>query len=231
MAARPALILFARRPLPGQVKTRLVPRLGAEGAAALYRAFLEDAGRVYLRPVLWTSVLCADPDPAGSLFDPWFPEPWERTAQAPGDLGLRLCAAFEEAFHAGAPYAVAVGSDHPTLPLESLVDAFSLLASGVGSVLLPAQDGGYCAIGLAAGAPLPKIFGGVPWSTDAVLAETVARLERAGVRHRLLSPAYDVDRPEDLDRLRRDLDERDPDAGDFPRATAAAMKALAQAPS
>lgn len=229
MAARPALLLFARAPRPGEVKTRLWPRLGPDRAAALYRAFLEDAGRVYARPSRWTSVLCADPDPASPLFDPCFPEPWVRTAQGPGDLGRRLVAAFAGAFRSGAPSAVAVGSDHPALPLARIEEMFALLAGGAGATLVPAEDGGYCAIGLAAGAPLEAIFPGVPWSTPAVLAETIARLEAAGVRPRLLEAAYDVDRPEDLDRLRRDLDERDSGAADFPAATAAAMRALAGA--
>jgi hypothetical protein len=96
-------------------------------------------------------------------------------------------------------------------------------------VVIPATDGGYCAIGLKAGAPLDEIFRDVPWSTGAVLARTLGRLEAAGVRHRVLSPAYDVDRPEDLDVLLRDLDSRDPLSDDYPRATAIAMKALAEA--
>ena len=70
------------------------------------------------------------------------------------------------------------------------------------------------------------MFRDIPWSTPAVLAETVERMERTGVRYRLLPPAYDVDRPEDLDRLRLDLAGRDPAAADFPEATARALRDL-----
>ncbi len=227
--ALPSLILFARAPVPGQVKTRLEPRLGPHGAAALYRAFLEDAGRVYLKPALWKSVLSADPDPGCPPFDSYFPAPWERTAQAAGDLGRRLAAAFDAEFRAGAPSAVAIGSDHPALAVARLEEVFGLLDSSHEAVLVPAADGGYCAIGLGSGAPVDEIFRDVPWSTDAVLARTLARLESAGLRHRVLASAYDVDRPEDLEILRRDLDSRDPLSDDYPRATAIAMKALAEA--
>ncbi len=226
MPARPRLLLFARAPRAGEVKTRLAPRLGAEGAAALYRAFLEDAGRVYLRPELWESVLCAEPDPSSPLFDGAFPAPWGRTAQAPGGLGDRLADAFRAAFAADAPAAVAVGSDHPALPVGVLGESFALLACGVDAVLVPAEDGGYCAIGLRAGVPVAEIFRDMPWSTGALFERTLGRLRSAGLRHRVLAAGYDVDRPEDLERLRRELAGRDPSAADYPAATAAALKAL-----
>jgi rSAM/selenodomain-associated transferase 1 len=208
------------------VKTRLEPRLGREGAAALSLAFLEDAGRLYRKPSVWTSVLCAEPEPGLPCFDERFPPPWRRERQSPGDLGEKLAAAFADEFRGGAPAAVAIGSDHPALSPDRLAEAFALLASGIEAVIVPAEDGGYCAIGLAAGAPLREIFLGVPWSTETVLATTLERLDRASVPRRVLAPAYDVDRPEDLDRLRRDLGARDPLAEDFPRATRDALDAL-----
>jgi len=201
----PSLILFARVPAPGRVKTRLLPQLTAQGAADLYRAFLEDAARVYLQGARWSPVLYAEPDAADPRLAALFPDPWRRQDQGQGDLGLRLTEAFEEEFRRGAPAAVAVGSDHPALPLRRLEELFDSLGDGRRAALIPAEDGGYCAIGLTADAPLSEIFRAIPWSTDAVLRETVRRLEEAGVAHRVLGAAYDVDRPEDLDRLRRDL--------------------------
>jgi uncharacterized protein len=221
----PSLILFARAPEPGRVKTRLAGRLTEAGAADLYHAFLADAARVYLSP-RWISVLCAEPDPPGARLEALFPRPWVREAQAPGGLGDRLSAAFASAFERGAPAAVAIGSDHPTLSRERLAEVFDLLTNGNDAAILPAEDGGYCAIGLTSSAPFEAVFRDIAWSTDAVLRETLARMERAGIRYGLLAPAYDVDRPEDLDRLRRDLAQRDPDTEDYPSATARMLSAL-----
>jgi rSAM/selenodomain-associated transferase 1 len=221
--ALPSLLLFARAPEPGRVKTRLLERLTAEGAAELYRAFLEDAGRAYLAPGRWESVLCAEPSPSDPRLVPLFPEPWRGETQQGGDLGDRLHRAFDREFSRGAPAALAVGSDHPALPRGRLVAAFAELAAGARAVLVPAEDGGYCAIGLAAGVAAGEVFRGVPWSTANVLATTLDRLEGLGLRPRLLPAAYDVDRPEDIDRLRLDLAGRDPGEEGFPVATARAL--------
>jgi hypothetical protein len=222
----PSLILFARTPEPGRVKTRLAGRLTEAGAADLYDAFLTDASRAYLDSRRWRSVLCAEDDPPGSRLKELFPLPWVLESQARGDLGDRLGAAFACEFRRGAPAAVAVGSDHPSLPRERLAEVFGELANGYAAAVVPAEDGGYCAIGLSSRAPVPTIFRDIAWSTDAVLRQTVARMEGAAIRYRLLDPAYDVDRPEDLDRLRRDLTQRDPAAEDFPAATARVLAAL-----
>lgn len=111
----PSLILFARVPEVGLVKTRLAPLLTAPGAAELYRAFLEDASRTYLRPDRWRSVIYAEPDPWHPEMRTLFSEAWRREAQCEGDLGQRLRLAFEREFSLGAPAALAVGSDHPGL--------------------------------------------------------------------------------------------------------------------
>lgn len=226
----PSLLLFARVPEPGRVKTRLAGRLTERGATDLYRAFLEDAARVYWQPSRWESVVCAEPDPLDSRLAALFPDGWRRQAQAPGDLGSRLAGAFEGEFRRGAPAAVAVGSDHPALPLRLLDAVCRELAGGSAAALVPAEDGGYCAIGLAERAPVSEVFRDIPWSTGGVLAETLRRLESAGLPYRVLEAAYDVDRPEDVDRLRRDLEGRDPNAEDYPAATARALAALAAGP-
>jgi rSAM/selenodomain-associated transferase 1 len=223
----PSLLLFARAPEPGRVKTRLSAALSARGAADLYRAFLEDASRAYGSRAAWTSILCADPGPEDPLLASVFPAPWLRRAQGDGDLGERLRRAFEDELGAGAPSVVAVGGDHPALPARRLEEAFESLAAGDAAVV-PAEDGGDCAIGLSAGAPVAEVFREIPWSTSAVLSTTLQRMEKAGLRCRRLEPAYDVDRPEDLERLRRDLSGRDPGDADFPSATAGALAALAR---
>jgi len=224
--ALPSLILFARAPVLGTVKTRLAARLTEPGALALYRAFLDDASRAYGGSPVWTPVLAADPDPEDPTLASLFPPPWRREAQGPGDLGQRLHAAFAREFLRGAPAAVAVGSDHPALSRAFLVEMLARLSRDAPASAIPADDGGYCAIAFSAAAPFREALRDVPWSTDSVLRITRERLAAEGVRLSLLPPAYDVDRPEDVDRLRRDLARRDPEEPDFPRATARALAEL-----
>jgi uncharacterized protein len=208
------------------VKTRLEPALGSTGAALLYRAFLEDAARSYGPPAPWSGVLLADPDPAWPSLTALFAPPWRGRAQAPGNLGSRLVAAFRGEFRRGAPAAVAVGSDHPSLPRSRLEQMFQLLSSDAQAVLIPADDGGYCAIGLDARAPVEEVFRQVPWSSPDVLAVTLERLAAVALSFAVLPASYDVDRPEDLARLAADVAARDPSEPDYPSATAAALAAL-----
>jgi rSAM/selenodomain-associated transferase 1 len=225
-------MLFARAPVPGRVKTRLAAGLGEAAACALYRAFLEDAGRIYGRPGGWAPVLLADPDPGDPAIAAAFDARWRRRPQASGGLGERLAEAFAHERDLGAPAAAAVGSDHPALPLASLREVFASLArpgsEGSDAAVVPAEDGGYCAIGLAASTPL-EVFAEIPWSTARVLDATIERFERLGLSWRALAPAYDVDRPEDVRRLRRDLAARDPRDEDFPTATARVLRETAAA--
>ena len=225
----PSLLLFARAPEAGRAKTRLAPVLGAQGAARLYRAFLEDAARCYGPPAPWSSVLCADPGPEVAPLPEIFPPPWRGRPQAKGDLGARLRAAFEEEFRGGAEAALAVGSDHPALPRRRLLELLAGFAAGAQAVLIPAEDGGYCVVGLSREVPVREVFRDIPWSSEGVLDATVARLAAASVRYALLAPSYDVDRPEDLARLRADVETRDSSEPDYPRATARALADLARA--
>lgn len=221
------LVLFARAPQPGHVKTRLAPLLGREGAARLYRAFLEDAARTYVRGRDWTPVLAADPSADHPLLTVLFGPPWRREAQAEGDLGSRLTAAFRDEAALGASAILAVGSDHPALPRGHLLEMFRALKSGKEAAIIPAEDGGYCAIGLTREIAPEKVFEAIPWSTPAVLEATLDRLAGLGASVSVLDSFYDVDRPEDVGRLARDLASRDPGGEDFPTATARALKELA----
>jgi rSAM/selenodomain-associated transferase 1 len=229
VAESPSLLLFARTPERGKVKTRLVPPLSEPEALDLYRAFLEDAAGICEAAGRWRSVLLAEPDPEEATLTALFPAPWTRCRQAAGDLGERLAAAFETEFFRGAPAAVAVGSDHPALRREEIEEAFRRLAHGDEAVVIPADDGGYCAIGLAARVPVRDVFEGIPWSSSGVLRATRDRFAARGIRASFLEPAYDVDRPEDLLRLRRDLARRDPAGEDYPRATARVLRGLGAA--
>lgn len=225
-APLPRLLLFARAPVAGRVKTRLAPALGAEAAGSLYRAFLEDAARAYRGRGRWDSVLCAEGDPSDPELSAIFAGEWRRRRQAEGDLGRRLSEAFDTEFRDGAFACAAVGSDHPSLPSSRLSELFAALRDGFQAAVVPAEDGGYCAIGLRADVSPAAIFTGIAWSTAEVLRQTLRRLDDSGLRYRLLEPGYDVDRPEDLARLRRDLASRNPDAEDYPAATARALAGL-----
>jgi len=222
---RQTLVLFAREPVPGRVKTRLARLLTAGGAARLYRAFLEDASRIYADPA-WASVVDAEPDPDVARLATIFPPPWRRERQATGDLGARLAAAFDRERARGAEVTLAVGSDHPTLTRRALRSLFERVAAGRDAALIPAGDGGYCAIALSSAVLPAAVFRDVPWSTSRTLGTTLDRMSEAGLSVALAPAAYDVDRPEDLDRLRSDLARRDPAEEDYPRATAAALALL-----
>jgi rSAM/selenodomain-associated transferase 1 len=226
VAESPSLLLFARTPERGKVKTRLVPPLSEPEALDLYRAFLQDASVICGAPGRWRSVLLAEPDPDEASLSALFPPPWTRRRQAPGDLGERLAAAFEMEFARGAPAAVAVGSDHPALRRGQIEEAFLRLSMGDDAAVIPADDGGYCAIGLSARVRVRDVFKDIPWSSPRVLSATRDRFAARGIQAVYLEPAYDVDLPEDLDRLRSDLARRDPTGRDYPRATAKALRVL-----
>jgi len=201
--------------------------LSPEGAAGLYRAFLEDASRVYVEPE-WSSALYADPDPDEPSLVAIFGSPWRRERQQEGDLGVRLIGAFEAERSRGANAVLAVGSDHPALPRQSLRELFRAVASGEDAAVIPARDGGYCAIALSRRASPETLFRGIPWSTDATLSVTLDSARRAGLRVAIAEPAYDVDRPEDLEWLATDLATRNPAEADYPCATAAALARIAE---
>lgn len=132
---------------------------------------------------------------------------FELRRQRGDDLGARLRHAFGAAFADGAGRAVVVGSDHPTLPPDHLVRAFRHLERA-DAVLGPTPDGGYYAVGLRAGAwpAAGGLFRDVPWSTPSVLEVTEARGRELGLRLERLPGWYDVDEPEELERLRADLE-------------------------
>lgn len=192
------LIIFARYPTPGQVKTRLIPRLGAVGAAHLYRQLAEQtlhqalrlAAQRPLRIGVWYTGGEADAMAA------WLGPQVHYHRQPEGDLGERLQAALASAFAQGGGAVVAIGTDCPDLDATLLAEAFDHLKHHP-LVLGPAQDGGYYLIGLRE--PQPQLFQGIPWSSAAVLATTVERARQLGLGPAYLATLRDVDRPEDLD--------------------------------
>ena len=192
------IVIFARAPQLGEVKTRLAKTIGAERALALYEAFLDDT--CALTQGLGARRIIAV---AGDVDHPRVQHLAKSQRlvvepQGDGDLGERMARAI--ATHVAAGPVVIVGSDSPTLPRAYVHQALDeLMTNDV--VIGPSDDGGYYLVG--ARVPVPELFAGVRWSTPEVLATT---LERLGARPHALLPAWhDVDSAEDLERLQREL--------------------------
>jgi len=182
------IIVFAKAPVPGAAKTRLVPALGAWGAARLHMRLVRQAVRTAL------AARCGPVELHGSARHSWFSSlavPFR--LQRGRDLGERMVHALSRN-----PGAILIGSDCPELTVADLQRAARLLRSGYEAVLAPAEDGGYALIGLRRVSP--EIFRNMAWSTSSVYDETVKRLK--GHRWRALRTVWDVDRVEDLQRLR-----------------------------
>lgn len=197
------LLIFAKAPVPGRVKTRLAGSLGIRGAAALYQTLLRRTLSIAHAARLCPIELWCAPDARHGFFVACRREYGARLRrQCPGALGQRMNQALNRTLAAGHP-AVVIGGDCASLGEAELRTAFGLLAAGHEAVLGPAADGGYVLIGL--NRPCPALFRGIAWSTPTVLAATRRRLGRAGVDWVELPPGWDVDTPADLRRLRRVL--------------------------
>ena len=193
------LVLFAKRPRAGRVKTRLVPPLTGEQALRLYTAFVEDQLR-FLESMVTPGLLvelAAD--------GPWGPDDPPTTLsiveQGSGDLGGRMHRAFARSHAGGTERTVIVGADSPTLPASLVEAALGRLSAGASAVVSPAEDGGYVLIGM--GRPVPELFTGVPWGGPEVMAVTRERAHRAAVDLAEIDGWYDVDDAGGLLRLRR----------------------------
>jgi rSAM/selenodomain-associated transferase 1 len=186
--------VFARAPLAGRVKTRLVPRLGAERATGLHRQLI-------LKAVCTAQgARCGPVELHITRRHAFF-----RTLDVPlrlqcgQNLGERMYRALRTALQRHRS-AILIGADCPSLTPADLRRAARLLQAGVDVVLAPAEDGGYALIG--ARRVSPGVFANVEWGSADVLPRTMANLAGARLSHRLLRTVWDVDRPEDLERLR-----------------------------
>lgn len=201
---RAALIMFAKAPIPGQVKTRLCPPLTPDEAATLHGSFVLDAlertklAIGTLKLPLDRYLACA-PSSAHVFFKILEERHGVRLMDQVGeDLGARMEQAFAAVFARGYRRALLVGTDVPSLPLEHYRQALSYLQSHE-LVLGPALDGGYVLIGLQR--PTPEVFQAIPWSTDQVCARTQDTAARLGLKTALLAPWRDVDTIEDVQAL------------------------------
>lgn len=188
------LIIFAKKPVPGQVKTRLIPALGAEGATALYRRLLELTLR---NTASWSGpryMYCA-PDSRDAFFTSLASEHGLRLRdQAGGDLGARMASALAD-FAQGA---LLIGSDCPVLTGDHLEQAAAALQQA-DTAIIPSEDGGYVLIGQRQPSAAP--FADMQWSHADVLKDTRARLQAAGLSCWEGTPLWDLDEPADLPRF------------------------------
>ncbi len=195
------ILVFAKAPVPGQVKTRLIPVLGARGAVRLYRALVRRTLGEACRVVGARVVLCCAPHAAHGFFRAQAARHGVALcAQRGDDLGQRMGHAMGSSLVRG-QVAVLIGTDCPGLSARDLGDAIAALRSGWDAVLGPALDGGYVLIGLRRYAP--QVFEALPWGSARVLERTRARLQGLGWRWRELAPRRDLDRPQDLVGLSR----------------------------
>lgn len=201
-AARPGatrIVVFARAPEPGAVKTRLSPLLGPEGAAALHARMVKHALATARKAALGEVVLYCAPNSDNDFFR-FCGNRYraELRAQADGDLGARMAAAATAAL-AVDTRVLLIGSDCPALTARHLRQANQALLGDAAAVLAPAEDGGYVLIGLTRFDK--RLFEDISWGDSTVLEETRARLRGLGWRWHELETLWDVDRPEDYQRL------------------------------
>ncbi|MBI4638097.1 MAG: TIGR04282 family arsenosugar biosynthesis glycosyltransferase [Candidatus Rokubacteria bacterium] len=198
-----AVLIMAKAPHPGEVKTRLCPPLSPVEAAELYRCFLLDKIEQVRTLRQARAAVAYTPAEGRGLFEELAPG-FALLPQRGDDLGARLAGSFEQLLADGFAAALAIDSDTPTLPTAFLQEAVDLVASGGTDVVLgPTEDGGYYLIGLRQAHR--ELFEGIPWSTAEVLPETIRRARASGLTVRCLPPWFDVDTPADLERLQGSL--------------------------
>lgn len=179
------IVIFARLPQAGQVKTRLIPALGEEGAARLYARLLEHTVAEAMASGLEVELRTTGGEPV--QFREWLGDGFAITSQGEGDLGERLARVD--------PPALVIGSDCPGISAPILKAAADALDDR-SVVLGPATDGGYYLVGFRE--PVPYLFADMEWSTSNVLAETLGRLVSRGIGPAILPELSDIDTAEDL---------------------------------
>ncbi|MFQ5850948.1 MAG: TIGR04282 family arsenosugar biosynthesis glycosyltransferase, partial [Candidatus Binatia bacterium] len=198
-----ALVVVAKAPLIGEVKTRLCPPLTPSEACTLYGCLLEDIVTKmadYHEAELWIAFAPGGED----YFQRTFAEGRRLLSQRGRDLGEKVHHIFVDLFRLGYQQVVVADSDSPTVPLSSVARAYKLLGrEGCDLVLGPSIDGGYYLVGLKS--PTEGLFRQIPWSSAAVLQKTLGRASELGLRAELLPPAYDIDVEKDLRQLWEDL--------------------------
>jgi uncharacterized protein len=192
-----AVAVLAKAPVAGLAKTRLIPLLGAVGAARLQARLTERAVATASEAAIGPVTVWAAPDPAHPVFLAIKARSGIALArQCDGDLGARML----EAIAAADGPALVIGTDCPALTPTHLRGAADILRNGTDVVVCPAEDGGYALIGMRT--PEPALFADMRWGTPEVMAETRRRLRARGLSWHEPVTLWDVDLPADLERLR-----------------------------
>jgi rSAM/selenodomain-associated transferase 1 len=192
------IIVFAKAPLPGLAKTRLIPALGAEGAAVLARRMLDTTLEHALRAQVGPVELRVTPAIGDNAWgDIPIPDGVEISAQGDGDLGARLARATQRGLELNAAVML-IGCDCPELDSTALRQA-ALTLRGVDAVMHPTADGGYALLGLRRFHP--RLFSDIPWSTSSVARKTIQQLDALQWPLHVAATFNDIDEPADLRRL------------------------------
>jgi uncharacterized protein len=206
-----ALVIFAKAPTPGQVKTRLIGALTAEQAAELYICFLRDTFAL-LEAVQeeredLSLVLCYTPAEELEAFEAAEIEGCLLLSQRGNDLGERLSNSLADLAELGFTSIVTLGADSPTLPAESVLEAFAQLPESYPIVIGPARDGGFYLIGFhQSQIPIAQqLFQHIEWSSAQVLSQLQERLQQAKISFSLLPEWNDIDTPEELTKLKQQI--------------------------
>jgi rSAM/selenodomain-associated transferase 1 len=194
------LLIFAKWPEPGRVKTRLSPPLTQKQAASLYQCMLMDTlAATSLITGIQRMIFFDGNDENAAFFQALAPDVAVYRQQGM-NLGERLSAAFAVAFELGHQRVAIIGTDSPHLDSKEICSAFALLSTDKTDVVFgPSEDGGYYLVGLRQSEP--ELFRDIHWSSSTVLNESLARAKSAGLRQALLAPCFDLDTVDDLHRL------------------------------
>jgi uncharacterized protein len=191
------LIIFAKEPRPGQVKTRLSPPLSPEAAAQLNHCFIQDILDEMARVPKVRLAVAFSPPTAHGFFRRLAPPGTNLFPQEGADLGERMARAFARSFESGFGPVLLRGGDIPDLPAAVVSEAQAVLMGRQAQVVLgPALDGGYYLVGLSE--PQPALFQGPAWSSSTVLTDTLRLARHLGLRVHLLPPWPDIDTYDDL---------------------------------
>ncbi len=196
MPDKSAILLFIKAPVRGQVKSRLAAVIGDETALELYKNFILDIIDS-VKKTGYPFRACYYPPDAGAEVSSWLAGQYHIMPQQGGDLGERMENAFIRCFSEGFERAILIGSDLPDLTPAVLQEAMASLAEN-DVVIGPASDGGYYLIGFHKHTLMPRMFQGIPWSTETVFQETMAILQNSALSVHQAPKWNDVDTLEDL---------------------------------
>jgi rSAM/selenodomain-associated transferase 1 len=196
MRSNACILLYAKFPEKGKVKTRLARDIGDTHAVELARRFILDIFATFARNEIPVCV-CYSPESAEEAFRQWLSDDYTYWPQHGQDLGDRMHRSFQQAFQAGYQRVIVIGSDLPDVPATLIDKAFEQLDT-FDAVIGPSDDGGYYLLGFRKETFLPDIFHNMTWSTADVYTETVERIKKAGRTFFQLPEWSDVDDVHDL---------------------------------